>query len=311
MANEPLFIGIDAGGSKTELLAASVQGEELLNLFGPSSNPSRVGYDGSIKVLSALIHDAVEKMGGYQVLAVHAGIAGAGRASDQKTIHDGVTAELKVFSPERIVIGHDGEIAVEAAFEGESGVMVVAGTGSVAVAKTKDGELLRAGGWGYLIGDEGSGHAIGSFGLRALAHAVDGGPETMLTDLLAKKEWGIATGDDLAHVVYEQKTPLQKFARIVIQAAEEGDDISLHIVEDQARQLAVQVRWLADRCSAVEPQAALVGGLMNLPFYRRTLEKAILEQLPGWKVIKPMNRPVIGAWRLARERAFALDEARS
>lgn len=300
-----VHIGIDAGGSKTELVAAIEQQEELLNLFAPSSNPARVGYDGSIKVLSSLIKQAMERLPDYEIDSIHAGIAGAGRPTDQKRIHDGVAAELNVLSPERVVIGHDGEIAIEAAFEGESGVMVVAGTGSVAVARTGDGALLRVGGWGYLIGDEGSGHMIGASGLRALAHAFDGGPETALVDHFAS-EHHLTTVEEIFHVVYEQKTPLQRFAPIVIQAAERGDNAALAIVEEQARQLAMQVRWLADRCSSVLPQAALLGGLMNVGFYRRTLENAILEQLPGWKVIDPINRPVVGAWRLAKERAEAL-----
>ena len=305
-----IYIGIDAGGSKTELLAASEQKNELLNLFGPSSNPSRVGYEGSVRVLSGLILEAAERLGDYKVAAVHAGIAGAGRAADQQRIHDGVTEALRMLAPERVVMGHDGEIALEAAFEGESGVMVVAGTGSVVVAKAEDGEMLRVGGWGYLIGDEGSGHNLGAGGLRSVMHAYDGGPETSLVELLAN-EHGITSADDLVHVVYQDKTPLQKFAPLVIRAAEEGDDVALMIIQDEARQLAMQVRWLADRRSAVKPQAALMGGLMNLAFYRMTLENAILEQLPGWKVSEPMNRPVVGAWRLARERAAALENVRS
>ena len=300
-----VHIGIDAGGSKTELVAAVEQQDELLNLFAPSSNPARVGFEGSINVLSSLIKQVMELLPDYEIDSIHAGIAGAGRPADQKRIHDGVTEELKILSPERVVIGHDGEIAIEAAFEGESGVMVVAGTGSVAVARTEDGALLRVGGWGYLIGDEGSGHLIGASGLRALVHALDGGPETALVDRLAR-EHDLTTAEDIIHVVYEHKTPLQKFAPVVIQTAEKGDDVALAIVEEQARQLAKQVRWLADRCSSVLPQAALLGGLMNIAFYRRTLENALLEQLPGWKVIDPINRPVIGAWRLARERSEAL-----
>ena len=311
MASEkPIYIGIDAGGSKTELLAAGEQDDELLNLFGPSSNPSRVGYDGSVKVLSGLIREAAERLSEFEVAAVHAGIAGAGRAADQTRIHDGVTEALQSLAPERVAIGHDGEIALEASFEGESGVMVVAGTGSVVVAKSEDGEILRVGGWGYLIGDEGSGHNIGAGGLRSVMHAYDGGPETSLVELLAS-EHGIASADDLVHIVYQDKTPLQRFAPLVIGAAERGDDVSLAIIQDEARQLAMQVRWLADRRSRIKPQAALVGGLMNLPFYRMTLENAIIEQLPGWKVSEPMNRPVVGAWRLARERALALENVRT
>jgi len=178
----PVFVGIDAGGSKTELLAALEQDDEILNLFGSSGNPARVGFEGSIYVLSELILQAMKRLDGRPIAAVCAGVAGAGRKREQQRIEDGIRAELGDRAPAKIVITHDGDIALEAAFEGESGIMLISGTGSVSIARTANGEFLRAGGWGYLIGDEGSGYALGSMGLRAVAHAFDGGPATELVE---------------------------------------------------------------------------------------------------------------------------------
>ncbi len=299
-ADVPLYIGIDAGGSKTELLASHEQNHEVLNLFGSSGNPARVGFDGSIDVLAELIVQAIERLPAGSVAAVCAGVAGAGRRRDQMRIHEGIMAELGDRAPERLRVTHDGDIALEAAFEGESGIMVVSGTGSVTLARTHGGEFLRAGGWGYLIGDEGSGYAVGSAGMRALAHAFDGGPVTMIVDLLASSR-DVTTPDDLFRIVYEEKVPLQKFAPLVIQAACEGDGIAGAILHDQTRGLAQQVKWLAHRCSSVYPRIALLGGLTNEPFYRRVLSDALLEQLEDWEIMEPLNRPVVGAWRMAKE----------
>lgn len=295
-----VYIGIDAGGSKTELLAASQQDEEQLNLFGSSGNPARVGFDGSIYVLSELILQAMNRLGEQTVVSVCAGIAGAGRDREQQRIRDGIRSELGDRAPAELQICHDGEIALEAAFEGESGIILISGTGSVTLARTKEGEFLRAGGWGYLIGDEGSGYVIGSMGLRALAHAFDGGPETALVDLLAESR-EVTTAEELITLVYEKKVPLQQFAPLVIQAASSGDAVARRIIEDQTRQLAKQVRWLYSRCQSVEPQVALLGGLVNEPYFRQALEDALHAELPGWRVTQPRNRPVVGAWRLARE----------
>lgn len=303
---EPIYIGIDAGGSKTELLAATEQHDELLNLFGSSGNPARVGFDGCINVLSELILQAFERLPDGSVVSMCAGVAGAGRRSDQMRIHEGIASELGARAPERFLITHDGPIALEAAFEGESGVMVIAGTGSVSLARTENDEFLRAGGWGYLIGDEGSGYALGAHGVRAVAHAFDGGPPTALVDLLAEAR-EVRTPDDLFQIVYQDKVPLQKFAPIVVRAAEEGDGVAETIVRDQAHRLARQVRWLVDRCSDVRPQAALLGGLTNEPFYRDALERALTDELAGWTVTRPMNRPVVGAWRMAREAACSVE----
>lgn len=299
-SDAPIYIGIDAGGSKTELLAASDQHDEILNLFGSSANPARVGFDGSIDVISELIVQAMHRLPDRRIAAVCAGIAGAGRKREQRRIHQGILGELGARISGELLIVHDGEIALEAAFEGQSGIILIAGTGSVSLARTRDGEFLRVGGWGYLIGDEGSGFVIGSSGLRALAHAFDGGPRTSLVDLLAESRH-VTTPDELVAIVYEKKVPLQKFAPLVIQAAREGDAVAGEIVTDQTQKLAMQVRWLADRCSSIEPQIALLGGLMNEPFYRRALTSALRAELPSWRVMEPLNRPVVGAWRMARE----------
>lgn len=298
-SGEPVYVGIDAGGSKTELLAARDQDDELLNLFGSSGNPARVGFDGSIYVLSELIQQALKRLGNRRVVSVCAGIAGAGRPREQQRIEDGIRAELGDRAPAKIQISHDGEIALEAAFEGESGIVLISGTGSVTLARTADGEFLRAGGWGYLIGDEGSGYVIGSMGLRALAHAFDGGPDTRLVELFASSR-EVESAEDLIALVYEEKVPLQSFAPLVIQAAREGDEVAAQIVSDQTRQLARQVRWLEARCSSIEPQVALLGGLINESFFRDALEQALHLEMPGWRVTRPRNRPVVGAWRIAR-----------
>lgn len=298
-SDNPIYIGIDAGGSKTELLASHEQDNEELNLFGSSGNPARVGFDGAIYVLSELILQAMNRLGDRPIVSVCAGIAGAGRTREQQRIEDGIRAELGDRAPAKMHISHDGEIALEAAFEGESGIILISGTGSVTLARAEDGSFLRAGGWGYLIGDEGSGYVVGSMGLRALAHAFDGGPETALVDLLADSRQ-VSTAEDLIALVYEEKVPLQKFAPLVIQAARDGDDVAVQIIADQTSRLAKQVRWLKSRCSTIEPQVALLGGLVNESYFRDALKEALLAELPGWRVIRPRNRPVVGAWRMAR-----------
>src|SRR5690606_9940647 len=293
----PVFVGIDAGGSQTELLAALEQDDEILNLFGSSGNPARVGFEGSLYVLSELILQAMKRLDGRPIAAVCAGVAGAGRKREQQRIEDGIRAELGDRAPAKIVITHDGDIALEAAFEGESGIMLISGTGSVSIARTANGEFLRAGGWGYLIGDEGSGYALGSMGLRAVAHAFDGGPATELVEMLADARQ-VSTPDDLVKLVYEEKVPLQQFAPLVLQAARNGDSVSNEIVTDQTRKLARQVRWLEARCSSIEKQLSFLGGLVKEPYFRAAIEEALRLEMPGWRVVEPKNRPVVGAWRM-------------
>lgn len=307
MPDADIYIGLDAGGSKTELLAASAQHDELVNLFGTSANPARVGFESSVEVLSRLIREAMTLLPGRTVVSICAGIAGAGRRSEQERIHDGLSASLQGIEPENVLIVHDADIALEAAFEEEGGIMVISGTGSVALARTENGESKRVGGWGYLIGDEGSGYALGLFGVRACAHAIDGGPKTALRQRIAE-EFGMHDATDIFQRVYEDKMPLQKIAPLVARVAGEGDEVAVAIVERQARELAEQVRWLANRCPDITPQVALLGGLVNEPYFRQELQNALQEALGEWQFVDPLNRPVVGAWRLARQHARAIKE---
>ncbi len=302
--NAPIYIGIDAGGSKTELLAAKMQGEELLNLFGPCGNPARVGFKDSAGVITDLIAQAVEYLHGESIASICAGVAGAGRPQDQHLLYEDIRVQLRDRIPTSVHdipvrVTHDSLIALEAAFEGESGIMVIAGTGTVSLARTSSGEFLRAGGWGYLIGDEGSGYALGADGLRAVAHAFDGGPDTTLRSLLAASG-DVTSEEDLFEVVYKKKTPLQTFAQVVLQGACDGDAVAEAIVRKHIALLTEEVCWLVDRCSDIRPRITLLGGLANNPFYHKHLSRALLDCLPGWEFMQPLNRPVIGAWRIAR-----------
>ena len=300
---ERIYVGIDAGGSKTELLAARTQEEELLNLFGPCGNPARTGFEESANVIAALILQALERFGEKNVASVCAGVAGAGRAQDQRLLLEGLREHLPASArgmPLRVT--HDSRIALEAAFEGGSGIMVISGTGSVSLARTRTDEFLRAGGWGYLIGDEGSGYALGAAALRAAAHAFDGGPDTAIRTLLAESG-EVAGREDLFEVVYKARTPLQQFARIAIQAAEAGDAVAEAIIRENVARLAEQVGWLAGRGADIRPRITLMGGLSGNAFYRKRLRRALRERLPEWECMEPLNRPVAGAWRMARDEA--------
>ncbi len=298
MPYTPLYIGLDAGGTKTEALARTSQQAVPTRLAGPAANLQRQGVEATARVLTTLIRQGLTHHPDATLRAVCAGVAGAGSPADQHTLATHVRSLLGDQAPAHVQITHDGAIALEAAFEGGSGVIVIAGTGSVFFARTRDGEVLRAGGWGYLLGDEGSGHVLGIDGLRAVAHAFDGGPPTRLQALLADRH-GLTTPDDLKRSIYREGWPVQQMAPLVIEAAEQGDAAAQRIITEQTRALARQVTWLAGRSDAIEPRLAFLGGLTQSAFYKQALADALLAALPGWRVQEPLHPPVVGALRLA------------
>jgi glucosamine kinase len=299
---EQLFIGLDAGGTKTSLLAKSPGGSPIATLVGPAANPYRVGFDESAATLAALIDEALARTGRARADGVCAGVAGAGRKEDQQQLAVRLQAKLGAAAPAHLKVVHDADIALEAAFEGRSGVVVIAGTGSVVLARNAEGQVLRAGGWGYLLGDQGSGHAVGLDGLRAVATAMDGGPGTRMRDLI-QNHCGTRAAEDLIRLVYTDNWPVQNMAPYVLEAADNGDEVALNILREQAEALVQQIVYVLHRDATVTADIALMGGLMQQPGYQRAFERALQNAVGESAIMRDPDDPVVGAWRLAQNAA--------
>jgi len=297
----PLYIGIDAGGSKTDVLAQA--GDRSLYRTGDGVNLQRDGMRQSTAVLARLISEALDGLEHDGTGSICLGVAGAGRPEDRSGLATHLREQMGArLDPYLLTVEHDARVALESAFEGESGMLVIVGTGSVILARTEAGALERAGGWGARIGDDGSGTAIGTAGLRAVADVFDGGPPTTLQDRLAE-QFGINAPDALIRAVYADDWNVQSIAPLVVVAAEAGDWTSTRILKTQANALAQRVAWLATRADDVTPRIALMGGLAGETYYRTCLEEALQRHLPGWQVEYPSRRPVHGALALAEQRA--------
>jgi glucosamine kinase len=292
-----LYMGLDAGGSKTKLVARS-PGKEDVTLFGPAANVRAIGNENAAIVLADLVRKALAAFPHEPFAGACAGVAGAGRPSEREQLASAWAGELGNTAPDRLLVVHDAEIAIEGAFKGGSGIIVIVGTGSIAFARSRDGGLHRVGGWGSLLGDEGSGYALGLSGLSAVGHHLDGGPATALKALVAD-EFGLKEPEDLIHRVYRDHLRIQDVAPLVIRAAESGDAVARGILVTQAQLLVEQVTWLVSRCPDVDSRLAFIGGLSQVSVYREVLEGAIRNRLSGWQIVEPALEPVEGALRLA------------
>ena len=306
MSDSHLCIGIDAGGSKTELLARAVsedgKSSDEVHLWGPGANPKRIGVEEAVRCLADLVRQALRRHAPVRCVSLCAGVAGAGSDENQQDLaarlRRALGDALSDEAPGSVRVVHDAVIALEAGLGADSGVVVIAGTGSVVFARAKDGAVRRVGGWGYLVGDEGSGYALGRAAFRAVAHALDGGPPTRLRALLAERH-GLATREAILDSVYYAKQPVQDVATLILEAAAAEDAVAARILEEQTTLLADQVALLASLGSDTEPRIALFGGLMNEALYVEALRGALQRCLPGWSVQRPLHAPVAGALRLA------------
>jgi N-acetylglucosamine kinase-like BadF-type ATPase len=312
MASSGLILGIDGGGSKTLALLADADGRVLGRGLGGNANYQSAGFAAASRAVREAIARAAEDAGlgaeagthhpAPRIAALCLGLAGAAREED-KTLYREWTQT--VFTGARVLIVNDAEIVLAAGTPDEWGVALICGTGSIAYGRDAAGQVARAGGWGYVLGDEGSGYAIGRGALQAVVHAADGrGPATHLTAVVLS-HWGLAAPEELIRRVYRESTlpaDIAALAPLVIATAEE-DAVAAGIVAEAGRDLASALAAVIARLDITGPvPVALAGGLLvNFEVLRRAVIAAAVERKLHLEPILPVAEPAQGALRLARE----------
>ena len=295
-----LLVGLDAGATTTRLRAQCTNADAPIERRGPGANPNQTGLDRAAAVIVDLVEEALAACPSADRLAVCAGVAGAGREAEQARLTEALRRALT--GPERTVhveVVPDAVIALDAAYDEDSGVVVIAGTGSMVLGRTPDGTLQRAGGWGSVLGDDGSGYALGRAGLRAVAAAFDGGPDTALRPRL-RDQFGIDDRDDLLDAVYRSALDVASVAPLVLDAAAEGDAVATDCLTIQVAGLAEQAGWLLGSDAALPPRLTLAGGLTQNDHYVHHLRRALADRVPDATVKRLRDEPVAGALRRAR-----------
>jgi N-acetylglucosamine kinase-like BadF-type ATPase len=267
---------------------------------GPGVNVRRDGPEHAVNVLVGLITEVLVEHPGVPIGGLAAGLAGAGEEADRQQIAAGLRTRLRLNPEAPVAVVNDAEIALEAAFGEGTGVVVIAGTGAIVYGRTTAGATLRAGGWGWRLGDAGSGTALGRAAHRAACAHHDGGPPTALTAHLAEAH-GLGTLDALLHWTYDGEGAFASLAPLLLATAETGDTVAGEILDAETDGLAQQAAWLARRAGGrLEKRVALLGGLVSEATYRRALLQALAHRLPGWFASSCEREPVEGAVRLAR-----------
>ncbi len=261
MTGNCVYVGIDGGGTKTDLAMVDADGNLLARVQGETSNKAVVGLDRAVQVIQSLLDRAIEQAGSdHRVAAGWIGMAGADRPEDRDAF---MAALAPRFSELRIT--NDGELVLSGTPTG-TGIALIAGTGSIAFARNEQGESARSGGWGHIFGDEGSAYIVAVDALRAVAAEADGrGPATSLTKRLTDW-WNADRPQQLITKVYDQavkKADIAASAPVVVEAAESGDAVALGILHKAGDDLAALVESLLRRVSFAEPPTvAGTGGLL-------------------------------------------------
>jgi len=291
------LIGVDVGGSKTAVSVGSAE-----RVTGKALGPGAAVRPGRAIASAATIAETVRKAlaaaGSQRGSALLVGAAGAGRESERRELEQALRTEALA---ERVRVTTDVEIALTAAFGEGPGIVVVAGTGSVVLGRDPEGRMLRRGGYGWQMGDEGSGYAIGRAALGAVSRAHDGrSPETALTPVLMEATRSIDFDALVRWAASAGPAEVASLAPHVLHAAERGDTVSQGIADYAARELSNLVLRLADEFPTGERVGvALMGGMLA---EERSLRSAVLEKLESEPTLRPLATIVdatLGALTLA------------
>lgn len=293
----PYVIGIDAGGTKTVGILADESGQPLSEARGGGANLQTHGELEVEKVLDGIL-DALDPTR-RNVAAVCLGIAGVDRPDDEQVIR-GILRRLGYRETARIV--NDAAIALAAGAPERVGIVVLAGTGSIAYGVDPRGRTVRAGGYGFLLADEGSAYWLGHQALRLVVRAGDGrGPATALTPLVfAALEVGSIA--ELIPRVYERGLPKHRIAALapnVEAAARQGDRLAAALVEQGAHELALAAQAVARQVELgpTYPVVVAGGAFKACPSMLAVLERAL--SLPGAHLRPLLTEPAMGAVALA------------
>jgi len=296
------FIGIDGGGSRSRLVAIDKDKAIIARLEGSSTNITAETYEGVFNNIQNLLREFCVAAGvsleGCQSLCI--GSAGASTGDNEKLLEKifrdiGIKGKIKVIN--------DAELVLMAATGEEPGIIIIAGTGSVGYAIDKDGATYRAGGWGHLIDDGGSGYRIGIDAIKAALMDLDGrGQKTVLTSAVAEF-FGQTDPVQILGYIYSNsfhKSKIAKIAKLVEEAAKQGDNVANTIEITAAKDLTALAYALIHKAQLFAHKIVLNGGIiLHNQNIRTMFESSICEAFPNMQIVPMSESAELGAAYIA------------
>ena len=291
------FLAIDSGGTKTDVVIGDA-GSVLARESGPSIKITNVSREIAQQNLESLVYAALSRAGltGAQIDHTCVGMSGFSLHSARDWMNGAVTALLN--KPPRIV--GDEEIAHYAAFNGNSGVLVIAGTGSIAIGKSPEGHKGRCGGWGPRFSDEGSATWIGELAVRKALRSRDRGAGAPLLSRIMEER-----GIDVEHII----DPANKFNCAdlfpsIVQAAHEGDMTAWYVLSEAGRELADMALAVSQKLRLVRGTVCGAGSVFqHAALVRSSFRGALAANAAHLLYDEKVVDPVMGALEMARQTA--------
>ena len=285
-----------------------------------ASNYQSIGIEATLQSIQSAIHIAVDNAQNLtkpvNINAICLGLAGVGRTEDiavVKLLFNQLQSSKNlpinwILAESNIVICHDALIALVGGIGHPVGIVVAAGTGSIVFGRNHQGETKRVGGWGYILGDEGSAYKIAIAGMQAALKSYDG--REISTSLIEsfKQHLSLASIEDLIEVIYRQSLGVKEIAAlapIVDLAAAEGDEVANKIIDDAVKELVkatstvIDAIFSSDSVFEVVTTGSVWQGKSKM---QERFAISLIKKFPRIKVIFPKNEPAYGASLLALQK---------
>ena len=300
-------IGVDGGGSKTEIVALDSTGQVLRLIRKPASNYHVVGKEQAVLHIIEGIREVMQE---ETLEGIGISLAGINTPEDWKIMSDGLKQWLRVLTQRTMTPYQEMPVVMENDVFGAlmsvrgnfSGNVLAVGTGTVALGVNTKGEVFRLGGWGHLIGDQGSGYDIGRKALAATVASFDGyGPRTLL-ETKVTEHLGLEQVLDISDWLYQSKRTNKDVAAlvpVVVEAVRQGDTISKLILDESGRELGLLTRALLRKTNDLE--VGLVGGISHIwEFIEPSFLTTVQEEFPVVQLLKPIYSSSVGAALLSK-----------
>lgn len=302
-----LYLGVDGGGTKTQIVLIDEKKRIVGEGFAGASNPLRVGIETAVSNILTAVNYAcdVGDLSRGDIVSATLGLAGVRREDLRQRVHERFIKNLHIRSVE---VCTDAEIALFGAANGKTALVVIAGTGSICIGQNDKGEKATAGGWGPLAGDEGGGAGIARRALQAIAKASDGRAQPTKLSSVALDYFRADKLEDLSVAIYAPQIDnarIAGFARCVIETALDGDKVAARILSEAGCELALAATAVIRQLKLERKKIpiARVGGIFRAgELITKTFIENVQTVAPKAYLSEPAAPPALAAAMMASER---------
>ncbi|CAN5269643.1 BadF/BadG/BcrA/BcrD ATPase family protein [soil metagenome] len=303
-----LFLGVDGGGTKTNIAIMDPDRQVIAQGVGGPSNPLRVGVETAVANIAKAVDAACDEyeISRGDIVSATLGLAGVRRQDIRERVRESFVSRYRITQTH---VTTDADIALYGTTLGKAGLVVIAGTGSVCLGINDKGEKVMSGGWGPVAGDEGGGRGIAGEALHRVAKASDGRGELTKLSERAAEYFRASNVENLIGAIYAPQmdnSRIAGFARLVVETAQDGDKIAVEILEDAGHELGIAAAAVLKKLNLEKRKVPIgcVGSVFKAgELLTEPMTEIILKVAPKAYLIEPLMAPSHAAALMALEMA--------